>query len=728
MHPVIYVDLRYLQDPLCRVRGIGNHVAALLRTRGQSSFSCWKTVGLLDPQMPQLPPEVASLVDGTTYSTNPCRADALAVFIDASPMTHNMRFALRFPNQPNFLRVAVVYDFIPLDWPGYFPALADRIEYLARLARLRKFDLFLPISSYTALRTSELLGVSCRQMGVTGASVRRIIYELRDRLKWKFSHSDNSAPYFVMVIGGDPRKNPEIAVKAVRRLNLAYGRRIALKIAGHYEDIHKRHLSRLAGYEQGAGFLEFCPGVSDGELVALYSGATATIVPAHIEGFSLPVVEAAVCGCPVVASTCAAHMELIEQQEALFPSDDAEILCEKLDALLNDQSLRDSLAAAQAHLGTKFHENAVGRRFWTAIEAAVESRRHAAVIAKPRKPTLAFLSPFPPDQSEAGIYTASTIRVGEKLFDSDLYTEAPRPLASEGRVRDAGGISLAPLLNGRYDGIISVIGNSPCNARIFEVFKQCGGPCILHDIPPFAESIIDRAFPLIVHSVAQQAKIKNWFGAEAQVLPCCPTALFTDEELTSYAKNTVRERHGIPPGTFLISSFGVTAPEKEMKACILAVELLRSWNIPAELFFIGNAGLYREEIDQLATWYGIAENVHCTSASLESATYRDFLVASDAAVQVQTHGLGQFSLGLADSISAGLPCVASDELAGGCDAPSYVARVPDRFSPLQVAEHLASIWETLALRDSHRDARATYLQTHNFDYYGRRLIEVLGIA
>ncbi len=35
--PVIYADLRCLQDPNYRVRGIGHHVAALLRTREQSA-------------------------------------------------------------------------------------------------------------------------------------------------------------------------------------------------------------------------------------------------------------------------------------------------------------------------------------------------------------------------------------------------------------------------------------------------------------------------------------------------------------------------------------------------------------------------------------------------------------------------------------------------------------------------------------------------------------------
>ena len=35
------------------------------------------------------------------------------------------------------LRAAVLYDFIPMDWPGYLPTRPRRMEYIAKLARLR---------------------------------------------------------------------------------------------------------------------------------------------------------------------------------------------------------------------------------------------------------------------------------------------------------------------------------------------------------------------------------------------------------------------------------------------------------------------------------------------------------------------------------------------------------------------------------------------------------------
>ncbi len=647
-------------------------------------------------------------------------------------MTHDTRFSVPLHDRPGILRTAVVYDFIPLDWPGYLPTVASRMAYVAKLARLRDFDLLFPISEYSASRLSQLTGVSRNRIHVTGASVRHSLYEVRDRLASASSAYDRNEPYFVTLGGDDRRKNTEVAVKAVERLNRLHSRRIPLKVISFYCDAYKIDLLRLAGHSEGAGFLEFYPSIPDEQVVSLHAGAIAAIAPSKIEGFSLPVAEASICGCPVIASTCAAHLELVEDAQALFPPDDSVDLSEKLEALLNDPELRASLVASQAHLADSFHEDAVGRRFWNTVEAAIEKRDNVAAVGKRQKPRLAFLSPYPPDQSAVARYTAMTMREGEPLFDSDIYTDASRPLTFEGCYRDGGVITLAPLVAGRYNGVISVLGNSSSHSRIFKIFERYGGPCILHDagdlLSVFIEQIIERASPLIVHTATQQAQIKKQYGANAHVTTCCPTIFFDEEDLTAPAKRVSRERLGIAPGSFVISSFGGFAQKRATASCIFALELLRSWNVPAELYLIGNAGPEEKELNRISALYGIGEHVHCSDRLMDDATYREFLIASDAAVQLQSNGLEQSSTALLDCIGAGLSCVATSDLIKSCDAPAYVLAVPDRFSPLQVAEQLALVWEGQAGRASHRDARAAYLQTHNFERYAKRLAEILDVA
>jgi glycosyltransferase involved in cell wall biosynthesis len=770
MSGTIYVDLRCLQDPAYRWRGIGYHTAALLRYRERSRFSNWQTVGLVDPSMATLLPEFASLVDETTLSVNHYWKGEGGIFLDGSPMTHDTRFSLRVQNQPGVITAAVLYDFIPLDWAGYLPTVASRIEYVAKLARLRKFDLFFPISEYTAWRLSALTGVSHKQISVTGACVRRSLYESRDRLAFMPCSYDRHQPYFTTLGGDDRRKNTEAAVKAVKRLNVLYGRHIPLKVIGHYGESYKFDLLRIAGHPEGDGFLEFYSYVSDEEVVSLHAGAIAAIAPSYIEGFSLPVVEASVCGCPVVVSSCAAQIELVNQPEALFQPDDSTTLADKLQALLDDPSLRASLVASQAHLGPHFHEDMVGNRFWSAIEAAVEDRRGTVLITKPPKPRLAFLSPHPPDSSDTACYTAMAVKAGKRLFHADIYTDTERPLTFGGSAFSAAAaISLAPFLDKRYKGIVSVLGNSSSYARVFEVFERFGGPCILHDVrltqvyfdrlgpheflrfaetllgrtasmaevhdwlhdrnPPslFVERVIRRASPLMVHTATQRALLKKRYGVEAHVLTCCPTVLLENEELTGETIRGTRAGLGIPPEAFLISSFGEGARANEIYTCILALELLRNWNIPAELYFAGNAWPHKNEMDRFSALYGVTNLVHYGDRFSDAKVYRELLIASDAAVQIQPYGFGHPPLDLNNCIGAGLPVVANKDAAESCDAPAYVSTVPDVFSPLQIAEQLALAWETQTARVFRAEARASYLRTHNFEHYAQRLAEILGM-
>lgn len=647
-------------------------------------------------------------------------------------MTHDTRFTVRFQNLPGFLRAAAVYDFSPLDRPGYLPTVPSRIEYLARLARIRSFDLFFPVSEYAASRLSDLLGVCRSRIHVTGASTRRSLYEHRDRLSSMQSFHNQPDCYFVTMAGDGPRSNTECVVKALQRLQRIYSRHVSLKIIGNYDDAYKFDLFQLAGHKEGEGFLEFYPGVCDEELVRLLSGSIALIAPSYIESFSLPIMQASICACPAIASNCAAHSELIDNAKALYPYDDSVTLSQRLEALLNDPDLRVSLVTSQAHLGSKFQEDAVGRRFWSVVEAAVEKRNAAAVVAKRQKPRLAFLSPYPPDLSDAARYTALTMRAGAQLFHSDIYTDAARPLECAGEFRDGGRVSLAPLIAGTYDGVISVLGNSSLHTRIFEVFERYGGPCIVHDarnLPSqFVEPIIERASPLIVHSLREEAQIRKRYGVHAHIATCCPTVVFNEEDLTPSARNAARERLGIAPAAFLVSAFGQTGRETGMLTSILAVELLRAWNVPIELYFVGGAGGEKQELDRIAALYGLAEHIHSLADVPDDATYRDFLIASDAAIQLQAYGLRHLSIALINCIATGLPCVATSDLAESCDAPAYVLTVPDEFSPLQVAEQIALIWETRTLHMNPSGARVAYLATHNFNHYAKRLTEIIGMA
>src|SRR4051794_40679670 len=114
--PLIFCDLRCLQDPMYQYRGVGYHVAALLRIRRETPLAECPVVGLVDPGLPDLPEEFRVLCDSISPNPNQAFGRHGAIFIYSSPMTHDPGFTFRFlPAHERLLTAAVVYDFIPLD-------------------------------------------------------------------------------------------------------------------------------------------------------------------------------------------------------------------------------------------------------------------------------------------------------------------------------------------------------------------------------------------------------------------------------------------------------------------------------------------------------------------------------------------------------------------------------------------------------------------------------------
>jgi glycosyltransferase involved in cell wall biosynthesis len=390
---------------------------------------------------------------------------------------------------------------------------------------------------------------------------------------------------------------------------------------------------------------------------------------------------------------------------------------------------------------------------------------------KRAKPRLALLSPYPPQETGVARFTELTIRAAVEHFDVDLFTDAPRPLdMPPDGARDAGAISTQPFLGGNYESIVSVLGNSPFHTPIFDIVEACGGPCILHDcrltaiyfrrlgeagfrelagkilsrpvsrwelelwlndreLPSmFIEPILERATPLIVHSRTFQELLRDYHGFAAELAPFPALMVFVDEELRDHNRRRTREGLGIADSTFVISTFGFVGTNKGAAACIGALAALRAWGLPAELFFVGEAGAMAEPLIQVARDHGVCDAVHMSARFVSTERYRDFLIASDAGIQLRTYSFGQTSGALADCISAGLPTVASESLAGSCDAPAYVETVPYGASEAWIAERLAEIWESRADRVTLSAERLDYQARNSFARYARRLTEILGLA
>jgi glycosyltransferase involved in cell wall biosynthesis len=152
-------------------------------------------------------------------------------------------------------------------------------------------------------------------------------------------------PYFLLVGLRSGYKNAMLFFQSFAKLENPES--FAIVCVGGGEELE----DELAPYVSAKN-IYLLPHIEDNELRLAYAGAVALVYPSKYEGFGLPILEAMVCGCPVI--TCAvASIPEVAGDAAIYVNDDVD---EMAIALLDIQSpdVRESLIAAGFEQATKF--------------------------------------------------------------------------------------------------------------------------------------------------------------------------------------------------------------------------------------------------------------------------------------------------------------------------------------------------------------------------------------
>lgn len=179
--------------------------------------------------------------------------------------------------------------------------------------------------------------------------------------------------YFLYVGTLQPRKNLGALLEAYARL-LARGqlpKEVRLVLAGRpgwlCEGILARaHQADLAGQVILPGY------VATEDLAALLSGALAFVFPSWYEGFGLPVLEAMICGAPVIASNTSSLPEVVGDAALLINPAEVEDLAQAMVRLYDDEALRKDLSRRGRERARAFSWEACAARVLTVLEAVGE--------------------------------------------------------------------------------------------------------------------------------------------------------------------------------------------------------------------------------------------------------------------------------------------------------------------------------------------------------------------
>jgi len=245
-------------------------------------------------------------------------------------------YAVRAPS------VVTVYDLIPVLVPGALPSPRARLAFmLAMRLTLLRARRIITVSRSTRDDLVRRYRVSLDRIKVTpagldprfrpaaGAAVARVRerYGLREA--------------YVLHVGiNKPHKNLRRLVEAYARCAASRPERLVL--AGpedpRYADV--REAVRYHGLEGRVSMLGW---VDEADLPALYTGATACVLPSLHEGFGLPVLEAMGCGTPVLCSATSSFPEVAGDAALTFDPCDAGAMADVMLQALGNRALRDRM-------------------------------------------------------------------------------------------------------------------------------------------------------------------------------------------------------------------------------------------------------------------------------------------------------------------------------------------------------------------------------------------------
>lgn len=778
----LHLDVQGAQNLAHFDRGIPRFIAEssrrILRTHPEAVAS----VGL-NPELP-LSGNLAWLL-GTglaqwTTSRSPERRPA--IYHAMSPFEMDRPIAQLWPQWARggaSELVVTLYDLIPLVFEEhYLRDPAWRAQYLARTHLVRSARQVLAISEATAADAHSRLGVPAERITVIDAGVTDAFASLHadEESAWRTLRADLPAvrPGFMLYVSGiEYRKNNERLIEAYAKLEPQLRRRHQLLLVCRMEPAARESLE---GHARGLGLapeeLVMTGYVTDLQLAALYRACRLFVFASFYEGSGLPILEAMACGAPVAASRTSTSPEILGDCEATFDPFDPADMARCLAEVVVDDDLLARLRERSARRVPAYTWDHVAERTFEGYEKALRQVRR-----RPRRPRIAWYSPWPPEQSGIADYSRNLLQELGRDVDVDVVvaddpSRYPKPLEP--------GVTLSPasvpqafqtLRN--YDRVVYCMGNSSFHRHVYEAMLHRPGVLVAHDVRLTGfygwyagiERPEDPSGRLAERLEAMYGRrIDAARFAHRAPTPQEQTALglFMTRELqeraesvivhSSFAADIVRldagidrpstpihvlplaiaprgyERHEPAPEHPRIASFGVLSEVKGLAALLEAFALVRRDRPGARLTLMGPS-----DPGEVTRWrdfafeLGVGDSVDIPGFGAAD-DYEQLLRDADVAVQLRTITNGEASAAVSDCLGAGLPTIVTgmgwaDEL-----PDDALVRVPLDSSPARLAQEIAGILDDGDHRRRISSGAIAHAERTTYAAVAQRYLEVLNLT
>ncbi|SEO21132.1 Glycosyltransferase involved in cell wall bisynthesis [Duganella sp. CF517] len=663
-----------------------------------------------------------------------------------------------------FDTAVTLYDLIPLMRKETYlgdPNVAN--WYYRKLQSLKNAELLLAISGHSRREAMDALQLPAEQVVNISSAVdtifvpRPLAAEAELALRQRFG----LARPFLMYTGGiDYRKNIDGLIEAYALLPAPLRRQYQLAVVCSIRPEDKARLLALAArFGLDDGDVVLTGYVSDDDLVSLYNLTALFVFPSLQEGFGLPALEAMSCGVPVIGSNNSSIPEVIGRADALFDPNKVADISAKMQQVLADAGMAESLRAHGLRQARLFSWDASAKAALAGFEQLHARRADAArtlvAAAGGRRPRLAYVSPLPPERTGVADHSAALLPELARYYDIEVVVNQAdvqaRWVQANFTVRSADWFDANA---GRYDRVLYHFGNSGFHAHMFALLARHPGVVVLHDFYlsgamhylsslahsgdayvralyrshgygalmheqaegreasyyryPCNKQVLDDATGVIVHSRYSRQLAERWYGAgQADDWHAIPLLRAVADGAD---RASARAALGLADDDFLVCSFGLVSVTKCNDKIVEAwLNSALAGDAKCRLVFVGenHIGPFGQALQSRIAGHA---NVAITGF-VSPELFHTYLAAADCGVQLRSRSRGETSLTILDSLASRLPTIINAHGSAAEIPDDVVIKLPDAFTD---AELSAAI---LRLRDD--PALARELVARGVDFVGR---------
>lgn len=379
--------------------------------------------------------------------------------------------------------VATVYDIIPFVMKDtYLKNKAMYRFYMECVDMLRWVDEYLVISqsvkddmmSYLRFPEDKIHVI----YGAADSQIFRQICMSEQEKKELYEKFHIKGSYVICTGGDDDRKNLEGLIRAYARMEAKLMKQYQLVIVCKLspQSVEKYTcITRELKIEERVILTNF---VSTEDLIRLYNQAVLMAFPSLYEGFGLPIMEAWLCGTPVLTSKNSSLGEIAGEAAILVDAGSIASIADGLQLALAETDLEE-LAQKGKMRAEAFSWESTAEAALKVIHDLGKGNRCYKKESKINK--IAMFTPLPPIQSGISDYSVDLLSQLENVFDIDVYIDQYSADYEEKENVHIYSAKKFPRRYKMYDRIIYQVGNSLYHEYMFPYIKKYPGIVVLHD-------------------------------------------------------------------------------------------------------------------------------------------------------------------------------------------------------------------------------------------------------